>query len=365
MPLGVKPDIGPGPGALVGIAIPAAAAATPDAEPILLPHGAQLTQHLPGVLRAVLGILLQTAIDERGQRRRHLRGDLRERRVGLGAGVDHDRARGLAVEGRTAGQRLVEHHAERPHVGRGAHALGAHRLLGRHVVRRPHGDAGVGDVVVRAVEIARDAEVEDLDDLAPVALLRHEDVLGLEVAVDDALLVRGRQRLEDALEVVEHEIERDAALGQAIAQRLAVEQLHRHEEQAVLGVEARVVDLDDAVVADLRRRAHLAQEALPRRLVLADVREEDLERDALLAEVVRRLVDLAHPALGDLALDAVATPDQPVRKRQLESPTQSTARRPRVCGPGFSGNRFARAQRRAELRASSRGRPRSRRRRRG
>src|SRR5690606_24757547 len=79
--------------------------------------------------------------------------------------------------------------------------------------------------------------------------------------------------------------------------------------------------LHDAVVPDLRRGADLAQKALPRGLVLADVGKEDLEGDGLLAEVVLRLVDLAHPALGDLAHDAVTTTDQPVHRHAGERRT--------------------------------------------
>ena len=67
----------------------------------------------------------------------------------------------------------------------------------------------------------REAEVEDLD----AAVLRDEDVLGLQVPVDDALLVRRGEAEGDLRRVVER-----AALGQPAArergaQRLALEQL--------------------------------------------------------------------------------------------------------------------------------------------
>src|SRR5665647_2395376 len=42
-----------------------------------------------------------------------------------------------------------------------------------------------------------DAEVEDLDDVRRTITGDQEDVLGLEVAVDDALRVRGRERAAD------------------------------------------------------------------------------------------------------------------------------------------------------------------------
>ena len=53
------------------------------------------------------------------------------------------------------------------------------------------------------------AEVEDLD--PPV--LRHEHVLGLQVPVDDPLLVRGGEALGDLHRVVDRLARRDRARG--------------------------------------------------------------------------------------------------------------------------------------------------------
>ena len=43
----------------------------------------------------------------------------------------------------------------------------------------------------------RDAEVDDLDEVGPALAIDEEHVLRLEVAVDDALVVRGAERARD------------------------------------------------------------------------------------------------------------------------------------------------------------------------
>ena len=74
----------------------------------------------------------------------------------------------------------------------------AEQLLRRHVRRRAGDHAGIGQprhrrqVLRRDVEL-REAEVEDLD----AAARGEDDVLGLEVAMHDAAIVRGLQRRGD------------------------------------------------------------------------------------------------------------------------------------------------------------------------
>ena len=67
----------------------------------------------------------------------------------LGQDPGHDRLRGGAGERRVAGEHLVQHHAQRVDVGAGGDLPLAHRLLGRHVVRRAQRHAGLGHPVRR------------------------------------------------------------------------------------------------------------------------------------------------------------------------------------------------------------------------
>ena len=84
---------------------------------------------------------------------------------------------------------------------------------------------------------AGQAEVGDLDR----AVVVDDDVLGLDVAVDQALGVRLGERLQHRLEHVEGGPGREQALlAQDVAQGLAGDVLHRQEDAAV--VLALVVD---------------------------------------------------------------------------------------------------------------------------
>ena len=151
-------------------------------------------------LEALLRVLLEAVQDdpvERGRQRLALlggrRGVLLEDRV-------HRLDGRVALGTRGARQHLVEHDAEREDVGAVIDGLPAH-LLGRHVAHRAEHRARAGQRPrvgeQRRLGLDRragrgqlgEAEVEDLD----AAVARHEDVLRLQVAVDDPLVVRGRQ----------------------------------------------------------------------------------------------------------------------------------------------------------------------------
>ena len=68
--------------------------------------------------------------------------------------------RGVRLKGQRAGQQAVEHDAARVQIGAAVDFLGEH-LFGRHVRRRAHHEAVVGQVL--RADDARDAEVHDLD----------------------------------------------------------------------------------------------------------------------------------------------------------------------------------------------------------
>ena len=128
----------------------------------------------------------------------------------LGDVAQHHRHRRLGVvEGRRAGEQLVRDAADRVEVGPRTD-VARHRLLGRHVGRRPDRRAGGGHVGARArlLRRLRDPEVGDLDR----AVLGHHQVLGLEVAVHDRALL-GRA------EAGEHALEHAADLRQAHVRR--------------------------------------------------------------------------------------------------------------------------------------------------
>ena len=163
-----------------------------------------------------------------------LGGDLRARDVRLRRLLLQDRVHRLdrrpALECPPARQHLVEDASERedvrPRVGR----LPSH-LLGRHVTDGPEESPGVRGlrerrrlrvVALRDQPLLGEPEVEDLH--APVR--RDEEVLGLEVPVDDPLLVRRREAAGHLHGPVEGLARRGTPRRQSLSQRLAFEELH-------------------------------------------------------------------------------------------------------------------------------------------
>src|SRR5262249_22528675 len=114
---------------------------------------------------------------------------------------------------------------------------------------------GARDVVLRSRPLLGEAEVEDLD----VAVLRDEEVLGLQVAVDDPLLVRRGEPLRDLAGEEDALSLRDRSPRESLAQRLALEELHRRVRDAVVSSE--VEDRQDARMRERRDGQRLALEA--------------------------------------------------------------------------------------------------------
>jgi hypothetical protein len=156
-----------------------------------------------------------------------------------------------------------------------------HGLLGRHVLGRAEDGALAGERGGGAAgEEARHAEVEDLDVRARAVEPGEHDVLGLEVAVDDAELVGARDAggelagdLEDApqrrlLHALEHR-----------PQRLAGDVLH-HEAHVAFGGLAVPEGGDDVLVREGLHGEGLPLEAGEHDGVVRDVALEELHRDA-------------------------------------------------------------------------------------
>ena len=113
------------------------------------------------------------------------------------------------MNGGSPGEHLVEHAAEGVDVAPAIDVALAGRLLGAHVRRR----AEATPVSVRrsspaAVDGPRDAEVGD----DGVALL-EQDVLGLDVAMDDAVRVGVAERVGDLAGDAERVVERELPLA--------------------------------------------------------------------------------------------------------------------------------------------------------
>ena len=152
-------------------------------------------------LYSLTQILLEASSQESADERRRLGWQLRPLRLG----PDHRRQRlrhGVAAEHDLSGQHLEQHAAERPHVTAGVHCrpLACSGLMYAAVPRITPVPVIAGDVMVGEssplvsgcrLQRLRQAEVQHLDH----AVGPYFDVRRLQVAVDDALLVRGFERL--------------------------------------------------------------------------------------------------------------------------------------------------------------------------
>ena len=145
------------------------------------------------------------------------------------------------------------------------------------------------------------AEVEELY----LSALRDEDVGRLDVAMDDAVLVRGVERVGDLDAEVEDLVglERPAD-DEPVLQRFAFHQLHDDEGLPVRLVD--VVDRADVRVLERGSGPRLALEALERLRVPRDVLGKELQSDVAPQARVLGAVDDAHAAAAQLLDDPVA-----------------------------------------------------------
>ena len=136
----------------------------------------------------------------------------------------------------------------------------------------------------------REAEIENFDD----AVRCDFDVRGLQVAMDDAALVRGVQGIGDLSRDRERVSERQRTLRDPFRQRLALDELEHECGAAIDVLEA----INRADVGMIQRRQHArfaleAREAL--RIGREDVRQ-DFDRDVATELLIMGAIDLAHAA---------------------------------------------------------------------
>ena len=105
-------------------------------------------------------------------------------------------------------------------------------------------------------------EVEHLHERRAVRALRHEEVRGLEVAMDHALHVRLGQRLHRLEQVVDGDEHRAARLGarHSAIEVGAVEELH-HDVRRAVQERAHIEDAYRMLALDLARGLRLTLEA--------------------------------------------------------------------------------------------------------
>ena len=260
-------------------------------------------ESLAGLLRARLGDdrveLLVIAHRLHASQRRH-------RFVQL---CPHQLRSRLPIERLATGQHLEQHQAERVDVGTCVDRA-ARDLLRRHVARGSDAASFDREPGRCLVGHPRDAEVEHLD-VQPRQIAPHADVLGLDVAMNDALVVCVGERLGD--------LERDGegfVVGKrtvAVEQRgeiVAFDELEDEIETPVF-VLAGVEELRCARMRDLQCQRGLALETPTQVRVVGQLRRQELDGDLVADVHLPREVHRPHAATADLAHDLIAAGDGP------------------------------------------------------
>ena len=246
---------------------------------------------------------------------------------------------GLTVKGAATRQHFVEHRTEREDVGAVVDRLAAH-LLGRHVADRPkhgsgrrlrhrHGD-GQRAAGIRVRIDVREAEIQNLDP----AVSGRDDVLGLEIAMDDAALVGGGDRGGHLARIVDGFPHRQRAVAEPITQRYAVDQLG--DQIRCDALEPDVVQREDVRMAQRGNGARLALEAGHRIRVGGKRRRQHFEGDVAAQPRVARSIDLAHTAHANERHDFVRADTRAGgasghRGRMIQGPAEAGTRRTSIC----------------------------------
>jgi hypothetical protein len=217
------------------------------------------------------------------------------------------------VEGASAAEHFIEHHAERPYVRPpiGGPAL---RLFRGHVGRRAddethrgHGrrrHGGRAGFVRRFARRGRaeglgEAEVQHLDR----AVIANFDVGWLQIAVDDAGLVGRFERLGDLPRDGHRFRERDGTTRHPSRQILTLDQFHDESQRLSL----KAVNLGNVGVVQRGEGPGLAIEAPDPLGVARKRRRQDLDRDVSAELPVARAIDLAHAAAAKRRSDFIGS----------------------------------------------------------
>jgi hypothetical protein len=145
------------------------------------------------------------------------------------------------------------------------------------------------------IQRLRQAEVQDLHR----AVGPHLDVGRLQIAMDDALSVRGVERVGNLPGDRQRLVERQGAARDAPGEVLALDQLH--DERVLFDA----VNGRDVRMIEGRERGGFALEPRPPLRVGRPCRRQDLDRDVALQARVLRAVHLAHSACPERTEDLV------------------------------------------------------------
>jgi hypothetical protein len=280
----------------------------------------QLGEHFVRRGEALLALFLQELSDDGLELGRHgaLRVELANGRDRVGHVREQRLEVAIALKRRSAREHFEQDDAHGVEV-RALVDVVRVEVLGGHVLGRPEKRAGLrdgraADGLGRAAgQLLHESEVEDLGGLAAFVVGYEHDVGGLEVSVNDPVLVHDAQPAQDVLRDAHgFDWREGAAQVDAIEQRDASQELHREEVRVrrAFVFDATVVeDRHQVAVVDLRRQARFEEEPLAKALVSAAGQAQDLERDLAAEGELFGAVHHAHPSFAEDLDEPIATVD--------------------------------------------------------
>ena len=257
-------------------------------------------------LITICRLLGQRPNDDEVEVVRHVRAKLGRRRRYVPQVLHRDLDRAVARERNLPGQEART--ARRPSSrDRRSGRPAPPRLLGRQVLRRADDRTLLRHL---ARPGSRDPEVGHLDDSLGV----DDHVVGLDVAMDDAVAVCVAERRENLTRVGDRDRDRArAARADQLLESAPLDVLHDDEVRAV-GL-APVEDRDDVRVREPRCMCRLAAEALDELVVVRVAPVQHLDGHATAQLLVFSEVHVGHAAAAELPRDAIA----PCEERSGES----------------------------------------------
>ena len=212
-----------------------------------------------------------------------------------------------------AGEHFVEHDAEAVDVGTVVGGGGAVVLLRRGIVgrakeqRSPTFQSRVihigGNELGSSFYHLRDAKIRDLHR----ARFVDEQVLRLDVAVDDAVIVRALQRRADWRHDAKRFFGREALRLQKLTEIHTIDKLHEQEVGGRLRQQclshAEVVHTDNVRVIERGERMRLLFKACGELRIIRTLRGEQFERDEAVQRLLPRLVNDAHASTSEACQD--------------------------------------------------------------
>jgi len=152
------------------------------------------------------------------------------------------------------------------------------------------------------------SEIEDDREVRIVVALDQEDIVGLEIAVDDPLLMRFVNSRANLFENIHDPLERQTSFfDQDIAERATVEVLHHQIGQAIAAglSKTKISDVDNIWMAQASGCARFAFETFDELVVAHEVRSNQLESDKAFRAQVCGQIDGAHATLSEQSLEVV------------------------------------------------------------